>query len=56
MIRKRGNKWCVLHGHPKKAGSKTDKPPGTIIKCFKTKAEAQAMHRAILMSQARKRK
>jgi len=48
MVRKRGNKWCVLHGHPKKKGSKTDKPMGSVIKCFSTKKEAMAMHRAIM--------
>jgi len=44
-VEKRGNKWCVVHGHPKKPGSKTDKPEGSIIKCFPTKAEADAMHK-----------
>ena len=47
-VEKRGNKWCVVHGHPKKPGSKTDKPEGSIIKCFPTKAEADAMHKAIM--------
>ena len=47
-VEKRGDKWCVVHGHPQKAGSKTDKPEGTVIKCFDTKAEADAMHRAIM--------
>jgi len=50
---KRGNKWCVVHAHPKKPGSTTDKEPGTVIKCFPTKKEAEEMHRAILISQAR---
>lgn len=48
MIEKRGNKWCVVHGHTRKKGSKTDKPKGTVIKCFSTRAEAEKMHRAIM--------
>ena len=51
MVVKRGNKWCVVHAHPQKKGSKTDKPEGTVIKCFGTKAEADRMHRAILANQ-----
>jgi DNA adenine methylase len=51
---KRGDKWCVVHGHPIKPGSKTDKPPGSIIKCFPTKEEAVAMHKAIIVSQKRR--
>jgi len=51
MVKKIGSNWCVVHGHPKKKGSKTDKPAGTIIKCFRTKKEAEAMHQAILISQ-----
>lgn len=57
----KGEYWCVLHGHPKKEGSATDKAPGGIIKCYSVadmgeesaKAAAEKMHRAILMSQAR---
>ena len=56
MIVKRGKKWCVAHGSPKKPGSKTDKPKGTIIKCFDTKAEAEAMHRAIMANKKGKKK
>jgi len=48
MIVKRGNKYCVVHAHSKKKGSKTDKPAGTVIKCFNTRKEAEAMHKAIL--------
>jgi hypothetical protein len=55
MVVKKGNKWCVVHGHPKKRGSKRDKPKGTIIKCFKTKKEAERMHKAILASQAKRK-
>ena len=51
MIEKRGNKWCAVHGHPQKSGSKTDKPKGSIIKCFDTYAEAKRMHTAIIISQ-----
>ncbi len=53
MIVKRGNQWCVVHGHPKKEGSKTDKPEGSVIKCFNTKHEAVAMHVAITINQAK---
>jgi len=35
----RGNKWCVIHCHGEEEGE--------IIKCFDTKEEAEAMHRAI---------
>jgi hypothetical protein len=51
---KRGKKWCVVHGHPKKKGSKRDKPKGTVIKCFASKKKAQAMHTAIILSQKRR--
>jgi hypothetical protein len=50
MVVKKGNKYCVVHGSPKKKGSKTDKPKGTIIKCFDTESEALKMHRAIEIS------
>lgn len=59
MIAKRDNCYCVLHGHPKKLGSKTDKPKGSVIKCFcgpNMKAnlkKAQGMHYAIRKSQKR---
>jgi len=51
MVVKRGEEWCVVHGHPQKPGSKTDKPEGSIIKCFPTKEQADAMHKAIIISQ-----
>ena len=51
MVRKIGSKWCVLHGHPPK--SPTDKPIGSVIKCFPTKEQAEKMHQAILISEAR---
>ena len=53
MVVKRGSQWCVVHGHPQKPGSKTDKPEGTVIKCFPTKAQADAMHRAIMANERR---
>jgi len=56
MVKKRGNQWCVLHGHPKKMGSKTDKPKGSTIKCFSNKSDALAMHTAIILSQKRRGK
>ena len=49
---KRGGKWCVVHGHAQKKGSKRDKPKGSVIKCFSSKAKAEAMHRAIAINQS----
>lgn len=49
------NPWCVVHGHPKKKGSKTDKPAGSVIKCHPTEAAARKQHRAIIISQARQK-
>lgn len=51
-----GNEWCVVHGHPQKPGSKTDKPPGTIIACHKTKEAAERQHRAIIASEKEREK
>jgi hypothetical protein len=51
MIKKKGSQYCVVHGHDKKAGSKTDKPKGAIIKCHKTKADAVKQHTAIILNQ-----
>ncbi len=51
-IAKRGNKWCVLHAHPKKPGSKTDKPKGSVIACHDTKKKALAQHRAIMANES----
>jgi len=51
----RGDRWCVVHGHPMTPGSKTDKPIGTVIKCFPTKEEAIAMHKAIIISEAKRK-
>lgn len=56
MIKKIGDKWCVVHGSPKKKGSKTDKPMGTVIKCFKSKKDALRMHRAIMASKSKRKK
>jgi len=55
VVEKRGNKWCVIHGHVKKSGSKTDKPKGTIIKCFNNKSQAIAMRRAIILSEVKQK-
>ena len=66
MVEKRGNAWCVVHGHPKKKDSKTDKPKGTIIKCYyfdptlkgseaRAKKKANKMHRAIMLSKQLKK-
>lgn len=61
MIEKRGKCVCVIHAHPKKKGSKTDKEAGTPIKCFCGKdpktnmKKAQAMHYAIVQSQKKKK-
>lgn len=51
---KKGDQWCVVHGHPKKPGSKTDKSPGSIIHCFPTKAQAEAQHKAIIISEIKR--
>lgn len=59
MVVKKGNKWCVVHGHPQKKGSKIDKPKGSVIKCYsfnpkvkgseaQAKAKANKMHSAII--------
>jgi len=51
---KRGDKWCVVHAHPKVSGSTTDRAPGTPIKCYTgpdAKVKAERMHRAIIYSQ-----
>jgi hypothetical protein len=53
MVVRRGSKWCVVHAHPKKPGSTTDRAPGTIIHCFPTRAQAERMHQAIGISEAR---
>ncbi len=53
-VEKRGSRWCVVHGHPQKSGSKRDKPVGSVIKCFSgpdAKQKAFAMHTAIIASQ-----
>ena len=54
FVVKRGDKWCVIHGSPMVPGSKTDKPPGSIIKCFPTKAQADRMHKAIIISKIKR--
>ena len=52
---RRGSKYCVVHAHPPRPGSKTDKPIGTVIRCFDNKKDAEKMHQAILISQAKQR-
>ena len=52
MIVKKKGGWAVVHAHPQKAGSKRDKPIGTVIKVHKTKKAAVSHHNAILISQA----
>lgn len=54
MVEKRGDKYCVLHGHAMNLESTTDKPIGAVIKCFDTKEEAEAMHKAIIISEAKR--
>ena len=44
-VEKIGDKWCVVHCHGPDAG----KP----IKCFDSKEEAEAMHRAIMANKAK---
>ena len=52
----------MVHGHPRKVGSKTDKPKGSVIKCYpfkpgsetseaNAKRKADAQHYAIMMSE-----
>lgn len=57
MVVKRNGRWCVIHSHPRKPGSKTDKPKGAIIHCYSGGEEghkkAQKMHVAILISQGK---
>lgn len=56
---RRGGSVCVIHGHPRKAGSKRDKPEGTAIKCYSIAKygeagawrRARAMHYAIMNRQ-----
>jgi hypothetical protein len=63
MVKKMGQKWCVVHSSPQKKGSKRDKPPGTPIKCYSiatygergARQRAEAMHAAIAYSQSRKK-
>lgn len=58
MIKRKGNYICVVHGHPQKPGSKTDKPVGTSIKCYsiskfgikRAKELARKLHAAIIIS------
>jgi hypothetical protein len=59
-VKWKGGCACVIHGHPKKKGSKTDKPKGSNIKCYckgsrkQKMKKAQAMHYAIIKSQKRR--
>jgi adenine-specific DNA methylase len=53
-VRKKGNQWCVVHGHPKKSGSKTDKPEGSVIKCHPTKEAAERHHKKIIIEQKKR--
>ena len=63
MVQKIGNKWCVVHAHPMKPSSKTDKPIGTPIYCYsidkygeeEAKKKADKMHQAILISEDEKK-
>ena len=49
----------MAHAHPRKKGSKTDKPIGTVIKCFPGtsagRKRANAMHQAILILQSKRK-
>lgn len=54
-VEKRGDKYCVVHGHAQKEGSDTDKPKGSVIKCFDNAKDAYAMHSAIVHSQERQK-
>ena len=60
-VEKRGAYWCTVHGSPQKPGSPTDKPKGSIIKCWSiekygdegAKERALKQHQAIAISQAK---
>lgn len=62
MVKIYPDKACVVHGHPKKAGSKRDKPKGTVIKCYSFSKygrkeainKAHKMHYAIVKSISRR--
>ena len=49
IVEKRGNEWCVIHHHHKIVDGKDTF--GTPIKCFPTKEQADAMHKAIIISE-----
>lgn len=44
----------MVHGHARRAGSKTDKARGAVIKCFSSAKDAYAMHSAIVHSEERR--
>ncbi len=48
MIKKRGKKWALVHCHGPDAGK--------TIATFTTRGKAQAMHRAIAASKARRKR
>ena len=48
FVRKRGNRWCVVHSNPAQRGK--------IIKCFPNKSDADKMHKAIIISKIRRGK
>ena len=59
------HRYCVVHGHPQKKESVTDKPIGSIIKCYtynptnessrqEALRKARALHYAITKSQERR--
>ena len=64
MVTIESDRACVRHAHAQKAGSKTDKPVGTVIKCYlfstygrkKAIEKAHALHYAIVMSERRAQK
>jgi DNA adenine methylase len=49
IVEKRGNEYCVIHHHHKIVDGKDQF--GTPIKCFPTKEQADAMHKAIIISE-----
>lgn len=53
---KKGNSFCVVHGHKKKKVSKTDKPKGSVIACHPTKEKAIKQHIAIKLSKLKRKK
>lgn len=59
MVTIESDRACVRHAHKPKVGSETDKPIGTVIKCYSFEKygkdnaikKAHALHYAIILSE-----